>query len=71
VAWDKLAENCAQYLTKGKEAYVEGPSRTRSYDDKEGNKRYITEIVAQKVQFLGGAPTEARDSHENTDSPFA
>jgi len=54
VVWGKQAESCGQYLSKGRQVYVEGSIRTRSYDDKSGNKRYITEIVAQRIQFLGG-----------------
>src|SRR4051812_1044166 len=54
VVWGKTAENCGQYLAKGRQVYLEGAIRSRSYDDKEGNKRYITEIVAQRIQFLGG-----------------
>ncbi len=54
VVWGKQAESCGQYLSKGRQVFVQGNIRTRSYDDKEGNKRYITEIVAQRVQFLGG-----------------
>ena len=47
-------ENVSQYLTKGKQVYVEGRLQTRSYDDKEGQKRYITEIVANEVILLSG-----------------
>ncbi|MGE0823270.1 MAG: single-stranded DNA-binding protein [Candidatus Binatia bacterium] len=54
VVWGKQAESCGQYLSKGRQVFVEGSIRSRSYDDKEGNKRYITEIVAQRIQFLGG-----------------
>ena len=58
VAWDKpgykLAEICGKYLSKGRQVYVEGKLQTHSYDDKEGVKRYVTEIIAQEVQFLGG-----------------
>lgn len=54
VVWGKQAESCGQYLAKGRQVYIEGSIRSRSYDDKDGNKRYITEIVAQRVQFLGG-----------------
>jgi single-strand DNA-binding protein len=54
VVWGKQAETCGQYLQKGRQVYVEGSLRTRSYDDKDGNKRYVTEVVAQRVQFLGG-----------------
>jgi single-strand DNA-binding protein len=53
VAWDKLGEICGEYLSKGRQVYVEGRLQTRSYDDKEGVKRYTTEIVATDVQFLG------------------
>ncbi len=55
VVWGKQAESCGQYLAKGRQVYVEGAIRSRSYDDKEGNKRYITEVVAQRIQFLGGS----------------
>ena len=54
VVWGKTAENCSQYLSKGRQVYVEGRLQTRSWDDKEGNKRYTTEVVAQNVTFLGG-----------------
>lgn len=55
VVWGKLAEICGQYLAKGKQVYVEGRLQTRSWDDKDGVKRYTTEIVASQVQFLGAA----------------
>lgn len=48
------AEHCGNYLAKGRQVYVEGRLRTRSYDDKDGNKRYATEIIADVVQFIGG-----------------
>ncbi|MGD9125467.1 MAG: single-stranded DNA-binding protein [Desulfarculaceae bacterium] len=54
VAWGKLGEICGQYLSKGRQVYVEGSIRTRSWDDQNGNKRYMTEINAREVQFLGG-----------------
>src|SRR3989304_2021242 len=54
VVWGKQGESCGQYLAKGRQVYVEGSIRSRTYDDKSGNKRYITEIVAQRVRFLGG-----------------
>lgn len=55
VAWGKLAELCNQYLKKGRSAYIEGKITNRSWDDKDGNKRNKTEIVANQVQFLGSA----------------
>lgn len=54
VVWGKQAENCAKYLAKGRSVFIEGRLQTRSWDDKTGQKRYTTEIVAQNVQFLGG-----------------
>ena len=57
VAWNKLGEICAQYLQKGARVYIEGRLQTRSWDDKDGKKRYSTDIVADRVVFLssGGA----------------
>ncbi|HEU4728087.1 MAG TPA: single-stranded DNA-binding protein [Kofleriaceae bacterium] len=54
VVWGKRAEVCSKYLSKGRQVFVEGRIQTRTYDDKDGNKRYITEIIANDVQFLGG-----------------
>lgn len=55
VAWRQLAEICGKYLHKGKQVYIEGKIQTRSYDDRDGNKRYTTEIVADQMQMLGRA----------------
>jgi single-strand DNA-binding protein len=54
VVWGKQAETCGQYLAKGRQVFIEGSIRTRQYDDKEGNRKYMTEVIAQRVQFLGG-----------------
>jgi single-strand DNA-binding protein len=54
VVWGKQGETCGQYLAKGRQVFIEGSIRSRSFDDKNGNKRYVTEIVAQRVRFLGG-----------------
>ncbi len=54
VVWGKVAENCAQYLAKGRTVYIEGRIQTREWENKEGQKQRTTEIVAQTVQFLGG-----------------
>ena len=59
IVWGKQGETCGQYLSKGRQVYVEGSIRTRNYDDKDGNKRYITEIIAQRVRFLGGGAGRA------------
>ena len=66
VLWGKQAESLSEYLTKGKQIYVEGRLQTRQWDDKDGNKRYTTEVRADKIVLLGGggrgagggAPTE-------------
>jgi single-strand DNA-binding protein len=60
VAFGRLAEICGEYLNKGKQVYIEGRIRTRSWEDKEGNKRSTTEIVAARMQMLGapGGPAE-------------
>ncbi len=54
VAWRRLGELCGEYLSKGRQVYIEGRIQTRSWEDRDGNKRYTTEIVASDVQFLGG-----------------
>ena len=53
VAWNKLAEICGQYLTKGKQIYIEGNIRSRQWQDQSGNKRTTYEIIAQRMQMLG------------------
>ena len=52
VSWNH-AELCEKYVSKGSQLYVEGKLRTRSWDDKDGNKRYVTEILAEKIDLLG------------------
>lgn len=64
VVWGKQAESCGQYLAKGRQVFVQGNIRTRSYEDKTGNTRYVTEVVAQRVQFLGGGGGGSRPSQE-------
>ncbi len=54
VAWKRLAEICGEYLDKGSSVWISGKLQTRSWEDKEGNKRYTTEIVANNMQMLGG-----------------
>jgi single-strand DNA-binding protein len=54
VVWGKQGENCKEYLSKGRQVYIEGRLQTRQWEDRDGNKRYTTEVVAQEVQFLGG-----------------
>src|SRR6185437_1436640 len=54
VVWGKLAELCNQYLSKGRQCYVEGRLQTRQWQDKDGQTKYTTEVQAQTIQFLGG-----------------
>jgi single-strand DNA-binding protein len=54
VAWGKQAEFCGNYLTKGRQVYIEGRIQTREWEDKEGEKRRTTEIIAQTIQGVGG-----------------
>ena len=54
VVWGKVAELCGEYLSKGRQVYIEGRLQTRQWQDQQGQKRYTTEVVAQRVQMLGG-----------------
>lgn len=72
VTWGKLAENCAKLLGKGKQVYIEGRLQTRSWDDRDGNKRYTTEIVANAMQILGameGGGDRTYTGEEGGDTP--
>jgi len=60
VLWGKSAESLNEYLVKGKQIYVEGRLQTRQWDDKDGNKRYTTEIKADRITLLGGGGGGAR-----------
>ena len=63
IVWGKSGENCAKYLSKGSKAFVEGRIQTREWQDKDGNKRYTTEIVANSVQFLSTKGSAGGGSH--------
>jgi single-strand DNA-binding protein len=62
VLWRGLAEVAEKFVKKGSQLFIEGRIRTRSYDDKDGNKKYVTEIVADTMQMLGKKPES--ESHE-------
>lgn len=66
VVWRKQAENVKNYLSQGSQVAIDGRIQTRSYDDSEGNKRYVTEVVADNVEFLG---TKASNSSSSSSSP--
>jgi len=61
VAWGQQAENCASYLSKGRSVAVEGRLRIDSFENAEGEKKKVVEVVAQTVQFLGAAPRAAAE----------
>lgn len=66
VAWGRLAEIAGEYLSKGRQVFVEGRLQTRSWEDQDGNKRYTTEIVARDMILLGGRgdmPSSGRPPH--------
>lgn len=62
VVWGKLAELCQQYLSKGRQAYVEGRMQTRQWQDKDGQTKYTTEVQAQTIQFLGAGAGAGADA---------
>lgn len=74
VAWRKLADIVGQYLTKGKQVYIEGRLQTRSWEDQTGQKKYRTEIVADNMIMLGGpstggSPSAPRAEESKTAAP--
>ncbi|MGG0757299.1 single-stranded DNA-binding protein [Brevibacillus laterosporus] len=73
VAWRQLADLCTNYLRKGKQCAVEGRLQTRSYDNKEGKKVFVTEVIAENVQFLssqGSEPSVNKKTSPSND-PFS
>ncbi len=67
VTFGKTAENCSQYLKKGRQAFIEGRIQTRKWQDKEGKDRYTTEIIAITVQFVGGQGKSAPNLSDNVE----
>lgn len=71
VAWDKLAEACGNYLNKGERAAVEGRIQVRNYEAQDGSKRYVTEVIAENVEFLGTKRNTSNAPQEyNAADPF-
>lgn len=62
VAWRKLGELCGEYLAKGRQVYIEGKLQTREWQDRDGNRRFTTEVVASEVQFLGSRDASGNKS---------
>lgn len=65
IAWGKLAEICGNNLLKGQQILVEGHLNNRSYDDKDGKKVYITEVIMTHIKFLGGKPALDKSAQDN------
>lgn len=72
VVWRKPAENVKKFLTKGSQVAVDGSIQTRSYDDQNGQKRYITEILANSVEFLGskGNTSSQQGTEKSAPTPY-
>lgn len=82
VIWGTMGENCSKYLNKGSQAAISGRIQTRNYENKEGKKVYVTEVVAEEVQFLDskkdsknnqeefGVPTDDFTPIDDDDMPF-
>ena len=73
VAWGRLGEICGEYLHKGKQVYIEGKLQTRAWEDRDGNKRYTTEVIALGMQMLGAAERDGgrktREEYGPVDEP--
>ena len=69
IAWGKQAELLKEYLSKGREVFIEGRIDNRSYDDKEGNKRYISEVVVQNFSFIGSRGDQDSSPRSESESP--
>lgn len=68
VTWRALAENCSRYLHKGSKVFVGGQLQNRSYETQDGNKRYVTEIIADEVEFLDRPPSSGDRSRNASPS---
>ena len=72
VVWNKQAENVARYLSKGRQIAIEGRIQTRNYDNNEGKRTYVTEVIASNVEFLGSSNDNNRTNNSNQfdENPF-
>ena len=72
VVWNKQAENVAKYLAKGRQVAIEGRIQTRNYDNNEGKRTYVTEVIASNVEFLGSANDNRSNNTMDSfnDNPF-
>lgn len=70
VVWRKQAENCKNYLNQGSQVAIDGRIQTRNYDDQNGQKRYVTEVVADNVQFLDTKAAREQRAESNNINPY-
>ena len=69
--WNRAAENVAKYMSKGRQVAVEGRIQTRNYENNEGKKVYVTEVIANNVEFLGSASDREKETSQSfNDNPF-
>lgn len=71
VIWGKLAETCAQHLTKGRQVYIEGRLQTRSWETEKGEKRFSTEVVATQVLFLAAAAPKVTETAKSPNEAYS
>lgn len=71
VCWRQTADFCSRYLSKGRKIAVEGSLQTRSYDAQDGSKRYVTEVIADNVEFCDSRPDGARPRTDSAPAPAA
>lgn len=69
VIWGQLAETFARYLSKGREVLVEGHMQVRSYDDRNGNKQYVTEVIVETFDFCGSSGNNNNNGNNNNSTP--
>ena len=67
IVWRAQAENCAKYLKKGSKAAIVGNIQTRTYDSQDGSKRYVTEVVAEEVEFISNSRGSTEGGQEKVD----
>lgn len=69
VVWDKLAEVCSKYLFKGSQVLIEGRMQVRNYEAQDGSKRYVTEVIAQELEFMGTKPLSTQAQSFGSEVP--
>lgn len=70
IAWNKLAENISKYLFKGNQVAISGRLETRSWDDPNGQKHYVTEVIAEEIDFIGSKNKQNNEAILNSSTPI-